>query len=407
MKKLPFCTLVILGLIFLGCDNSTENTDTGSGSYTVTFTTYASGTIPAQTVSPGGKVSAASTPTGDPAGAQFAGWYKNGGIDTWNFSDPVTENMTLCAGWKFTTIAALTTFLDTVTAGDSPAARHTIQGVDPNPGKLPIPVAVQIQLTRQNWADLVTGIESKNKKVSLDLRDCTKGTGGLTEGNAAAQQEGGLWADGTFNPLDAAAGYLPNPGTSRVNNTIAGLVLPEAATKLYQATTNLNLCKEIRGNEVTEITTNNSFHGGLMAKVYFPKLTAIGDALKEAQNLEVAYLSEVTEIADEAFMWTWKAPAPGVYNVYIPKVEKIGNKAFAQSGPGDLTITLGATPPTLGTRVFEGVTGTKRITVRVPSASQSAYTEAWVEGLKGKGWTSSGPGNGAIMRNINVTIEGY
>jgi hypothetical protein len=316
--------------------------------------------------------------------------------------------MTLCAGWKFTAIADLTTFLGNATAAEAPsAARHTIQGVDPNAGKLPIPVVVQIQLTRANWAALVNGIEAKNKKVSLDLSPCTKGTGTLVDGNTAAQQEGGLWADGTFNPLDAAAGYLPNPGTSRVNNTIAGLVLPTAATKLYQATTNLNLCKEIRGNEVTAITTNSSFHGGLMAKVYFPKLTDIGDALTEAQNLEVAYLPVVTTIEEEAFMWTWKGGAPGVYDVYIPKATSIGNKAFAQCGPGDLTITLGATPPTLGTRIFEGVTGTKRVTVRVPRASTSAYTEAWVEGLKGKGWTSSGAGSGAIMRNINVSIEGY
>jgi hypothetical protein len=407
MKRLTMGLLVIFGLVFFGCENTTEDTTSGSGSYTVTFATYASGTIPSQTVTQGGKVSTVSNPTGGPANATFGGWYKNGGIDTWDFNtDVVTENITLCAGWKFTSIADLTTFLQNASAPES-AARHTIQGIDPNSGKLPIPVGVTIQLTRRNWADLVNGIESKNKKVSLDLTSSTVGTGVIGQGNAASQ-EGGLWADGTFNPLDAAAGYLPNPGGSRVNNTIAGLVLPDAAKKLYQATTNLNLCKEIRGNEVTEITTNSSFHGGLMAKVYFPKLTAIGDALTEAQNLEVAYLPQVTEIEAEAFMWTWKGGAPGVYDVYIPKAGSIGDKAFAQCGPGDLTITLGPTPPSLGTQIFDGVTGTKRVTVRVPNTATSAYTESWVEGLKGKGWTSSGGvGSGSIMRNITVTIEGY
>jgi hypothetical protein len=409
MKRVTIYTLVIVGLIFLGCQNPTEDaTIPGSGPYTVAFATHSSGTIPSQTVEHGRKASSVTTPTG-PAGATFAGWHKNGNIDTWDFAtDVVTENITLCAGWKFTSIDNLETFLRSATAAGVPsAARHTIQGIDPNPGKLPIPVAVAIQLTRRNWADLVNGIESQNKKVSLDLTGSIAGLGSFKEGSAANAQEGGLWADGTFNPLDAAAGYLPNPGTSRVNNTIAGLVLPTAATKLYQATTNLNLCREIRGNEIAEITTNGSFHGGLMAKVYFPKLTDISDNLKEAQNLEVAYLPQVTAIADEALMWTWKAGAPGVYDVHIPKAASIGNKAFAQCGSGDLVITLGSSPPSLGARIFDGVSGTKQVTVRVPKAAQSAYTSAWLEGLKGKGWSSTGVGGGSIMRNINVAIEGY
>ena len=75
---------------------------------------------------------------------------------------------------------------------------------------------------------------------------------------------------------------------------------------------------------------------------------------------------------------------------------------------GDLTITLGTTPPSLGTQIFDGVTGTKQVTVLVPDASKAAYTEAWIEGLKGNGWTSpQGVGSGSIMRNINVTIKGY
>jgi hypothetical protein len=272
-------------------------------------------------------------------------------------------------------------------------------------------VGVNIQLTRQNWANLVKGIESKNKKVSLDLTNSTAGTGVIGNGNAASQ-EGGLWADGTFNPLDAAAGYLPNPGGSRVNNTIVGLVLPTEATKLYQATTNLNLLKEIRGDEVIEISSGPttsawSFHGGLMAKVYFPKLTAIADALTETNYLEVAYLPNVTTIEERAFMFTWIGGAPGVYDVNISKATSIGKNAFAQSGTGNLTITLGAIPPSLGTQIFEGVTGTKLVTVRVPNAAKSAYTNPWVEGLKGKGWTSAGVGSGSMMRNINVTIEGY
>lgn len=406
MKKLTLCTLVIFGLIFLGCENTTDDDTNGGDTTTVSFATYTGTAIPSQTVAHGGKVTSVAAPTA-PANATFAGWYKNGGINIWNFdTDVVTENMTLCAGWQFTSIENLKTFLGSATA--APATRHTIQGVDPNPGTFPIPVAVQFPLTRRNWADLVNGIEGKNKKVSLDLSACTVGTGTLGDGNAASQ-EGGLWANGTFNSLDAAAGFLPNPGASRVNNTITGLILPTATTKLYQATTNLNLCKEIRGANVTEITTNSSFHGGLMAKVYFPKITAIGDALTEAQNLEVAYLPLVTSIEPEAFMWTWKGgDTPGVYDVDIRSATSIGNKAFAQSGPNDLTITLGGNPPSLGIQIFAGITGTKKVTVKVPEANKVAYTDAWKQGLQGKGWTSAnGAGTGTLMRNITVTIVGY
>ncbi|MDR2392829.1 MAG: InlB B-repeat-containing protein, partial [Treponema sp.] len=171
MQRLTFCLLIIFGLVFGGCENNTEDTNTpGSGGpYTVTFATFTSGTIPSQTVTKGGKVSTVNPPTA--TNATFGGWYKNGGIDTWDFStDVVTGNITLCAGWEFTSIDGVTTFLGSATAAEEPsAARHTTQGVDPNPGKLPIPVGVNIQLTRQNWANLVKGIESKNKKVSLDL----------------------------------------------------------------------------------------------------------------------------------------------------------------------------------------------------------------------------------------------
>jgi hypothetical protein len=399
MKKLIICILAIFGLVVLGCENPTGDE---TGSYTVAFASYTSAAISSQSVDKGGKVTPVADPKGGPTGATFTGWYKNGSIDEWVFdTDVVTDNTTLCAGWKFTDIDRLTVFLNTAvpaTAPDQSGARHTIQGIDPNAGKLPIPVAVQIQLTRDNWANLVKGIEAKNKKVSLDLTDCTKGT------YSGGTSEGGLWANGTFNPLDAAAGYLPDPGGRRVNNTIAGLVLPSAATTLRQATTNLNLLKDIRGAEVTAITTNGSFHGGLMAKVYFPKLTDIADDLQEAMNLEVAYLPAVTEIEEEAFKWTWIAGAPGVYDVYIPKATSIGNKAFALSGSGNLTITLGATPPSLGTQIFEGVTGTKQVTVRVPSGSRTAYTTAWADGLKGKGWTNGTAGAGIVMRNITVAI---
>jgi hypothetical protein len=395
----------VLALIVLGCGNAAGGNPSGAedgpsagGPYTVSFVTYASAAIPAQTVNHGEKAGKVPDPAGGPANnAGFAGWYKNGGIDKWDFNaDAVTENITFCAGWKFTAIEDLTAFLGSVQAAPAPAARHMAQGTDPNPGELPIPVTADIPLTRANWAALVNGIEAQNKKVSLDLSPCAAGEGAYNSKKVTSQQEGGLWADGSFNPGDTA--YI----TDRVNDTIAGLVLPDAAAKLYQAARHLNLLREIRGNNVTEITTGGeegSFHGGLMERVNFPRIADIGSALEGAEYLEAARLPEVTQIGTYAF---WKTR---VSDVYIPRAARIGNKAFAESGPGNLAITLGSAPPSLGTKIFDGVTVTKRVTIRVPAAAKAAYTEAWIDGLKGKGWTSSGAGTGSLMRNIVVTIE--
>jgi hypothetical protein len=88
-----------------------------------------------------------------------------------------------------------------------------------------------------------------------------------------------------------------------------------------------------------------------------------------------------------------------------------------------LTITLGDTPPELGTRMFYDVTGgTKSVTVIVPatatdwSGKTGSFTNAenttggphWGEGFRGKGWTSGGAyvdsEYAIVNENINLTI---
>jgi hypothetical protein len=43
---------------------------------------------------------------------------------------------------------------------------------------------------------------------------------------------------------------------------------------------------------------------------------------------------------------------------------------------------MGAVAPTVGWEIFTGVTGTKNVTVRVPSGA-TGYTDAWQTAFKG------------------------
>jgi hypothetical protein len=54
------------------------------------------------------------------------------------------------------------------------------------------------------------------------------------------------------------------------------------------------------------------------------------------------------------------------------RAETIGRQAFGDTGETALTITLGDTPPTLGTYMFLHVTG-KHVTVLAPSGAVSSY----------------------------------
>ncbi|MDR2500353.1 MAG: hypothetical protein LBD37_04650 [Treponema sp.] len=417
MKKIITSALLIGALIFTGCQNSADDdppppAQTPAGpEYTVTF---AGSTIPAQKVAAWGKAAKPGTNPAAPAGAAFKGWYKDGRTP-WDFDkDAVTENTTLCPGWTVSSIEAVGTFLGSAGAAgvSNSTARHMSAGTDPNPDKFPIPVAIAIQLTTDNWKNLVKAIEGKGKKVSLDLSACTVGTqaGNAASTVAAEREVGGLWKDGKFQARDTGltAAFTGSKNTL-VTNTIAGIILPDAATELVEATTNINLIHAIRGNNITKISyaANASFHGGRLTEAYFPKITDIGTALEECQYLEAAYLPEITALESSALRYTYTPGARGLMNVYIPKVTSIGDYAFGSSGKADLTITLGATPPVLGVKLFDAVTESKKITVRVPAGSKAAYTDKWVEGLTGRGWSNGQTLNGPLTRNFTVTILEY
>lgn len=66
--------------------------------YTVTFDSQGGSEVPAQTVDRGGFIARPAAPTRE--GYTFAGWYKGTSATTYDFTTPVTGNITLYAKWK-------------------------------------------------------------------------------------------------------------------------------------------------------------------------------------------------------------------------------------------------------------------------------------------------------------------
>ena len=81
--------------LFLRYNESEKMLELTDQTFTVSFDTQGGSTVPAQTVSYGGKVTEPAAPT--KTGYSFTGWYN--GDTQWNFDTPVTSDMTLYAKW--------------------------------------------------------------------------------------------------------------------------------------------------------------------------------------------------------------------------------------------------------------------------------------------------------------------
>jgi hypothetical protein len=141
--------------------------------------------------------------------------------------------------------------------------------------------------------------------------------------------------------------------------------------------------------------TNISFNAfsdcAALTLVSIPAATNInGYAFSNCGNLTSVEFQAATFIGYNAF-----DGCTGLTSVSLPAATNIGNKAFASTGTGNLTVTLGAAPPTLGTEMFSGVTSPKNVTVEVPSGAVAGYDTAWQNDFKG--------GN----TNITLTIATY
>jgi hypothetical protein len=133
-------------------------------------------------------------------------------------------------------------------------------------------------------------------------------------------------------------------------------------------------CKSIAIVDLPELVSigASAFYGcTALETVNLPKLESIGNtAFRGCTALTEADFPEVTSVETYTFYG-----CTALETVNLPKLESIGNTAFR--GCTALTeITLGATPPsTVGNNIFQTVTSSTNISLKVPNDSVSAYND--------------------------------
>jgi len=136
-------------------------------------------------------------------------------------------------------------------------------------------------------------------------------------------------------------------------------------------------------------------------------ITSVGnDTFIGCSNLESASFPAATSIGEYAFLY-----CSSLTNVSIPAAISIGTNAFWDTGTTALTVTLGATLPTLGTEIFSDVNSAKDVTVRFPAEGAAAYgsvptdttTQNWGNAFRGMGWDGTAYLDGAVNENISLT----
>jgi hypothetical protein len=233
---------------------------------------------------------------------------------------------------------------------------------------------VAINLSSE-WGNLLSTLQSKNKYVALDLSTSTM-TG--TE----------------FDPGTATTG----------KDRIVSLTLPTAALSIKAGTSystrtfkNFTALDEIRGANVKIIGDLAFDYCKALSTVDLPAASSIGIyAFESCTALTSVSLPVVTSIGNYAFY-----SCSALSTVSLPAATSIGDGAFGNNRTQALTITLGATAPTLGVDMFSDITS-KTVTVQAPSGA-TGYTSTWQDAFKGKG----SAGTGTINNSITLTVQTY
>jgi hypothetical protein len=303
----------------------------------------------------------------------------------------------------------------------------------------PILLEPEIQLTEINWSAIIMAIGNANKYVSLDLSDCTR--------NYQDRYEG-LRSNGDFDPTVGALyldlGYeITNEVLSRGKSRIVNLTLPTEATGIVEGDNNSGYApytatfvgytalKTVSGAEVTSIGTaafggsaGNS-HCPALGSVSFPKAVTIGGyAFDRCTGLESVRFPEATTIGGYAFNRCTR-----LESVSFPKATFIGKSTSSYAGGNEVfsgctsltSVTLGATPPSVGEIMFySGIHTPQTVTVKIPVGATAAYgavsgfdnddtsADHWGNAFRGKGWDPEGSGSGGYSGgdvNGNITLE--
>jgi hypothetical protein len=166
---------------------------------------------------------------------------------------------------------------------------------------------------------------------------------------------------------------------------------------------------DITLDDITTIGNQAFWDCTALKTVSLPETTSVGSfAFWRCTSLETVSLPEATSIDNNAFQY-----CAALKTVSLPEATSIGNSAFySAAGTGNLTVTLGAAPPELGTEIFRG-TSAKPVTVKVPAGALAAYgpspantsADTWGNGFRGGGWDGAAMTGGTVNINITLTIE--
>ena len=191
------------------------------------------------------------------------------------------------------------------------------------------------------------------------------------------------------------------------SSALTSVDLPEA-TSIGNNAFGPSALESVTLPEATSIGYNAFYGCGNLTSVTLPKARSIDtSAFQGCAVLETVTLPEAATIGAEAFRGCTR-----LESVTMPKASAIGEWIFYGTGSQALTVTLGATPPTLGDHLFNNVTENKTVTVRRPSSAAAAYgagvsgsdtREIWGNGFRGKGWPFSV--DGEINTKIAVQFE--
>jgi hypothetical protein len=149
-----------------------------------------------------------------------------------------------------------------------------------------------------------------------------------------------------------------------------------------------------------------------LTEVSLPAAQSIGNyAFAGCTSLSKVSLPAAQSIGESAF-----SNCHGLSEVSLPVAKSFGYRAFWGTGRGPLTVTLGGTVPTLGTRLFYD---SKTVIVRVPgneawsaiisdspyNETGASYTDNWGNGFRGGGWEDDAMiDSNDVQSNINLTV---
>ncbi|MDR0322727.1 MAG: leucine-rich repeat domain-containing protein [Treponema sp.] len=152
-----------------------------------------------------------------------------------------------------------------------------------------------------------------------------------------------------------------------------------------------------------------------LTSVSFPVATSIGNGpFVSCHKLTTVSFPAATSIGYSVF-----SGCTSLTTVSLPAVTSTGFGIFDSTGTIPLTITLGATAPSLNAPQFTRIDSAKTVTVKVPSGatgygtipatySGSDTTANWGNGFRGAGWNGTGfiqGGVAYINSNIRLTVQ--